>query len=138
MTVAYSDSPHSCMWFMGEPSQFSVGQTAQSLICSIMEKPLTGLDDCLNMLLACFRKRMSAPRPSLSARFVRFQFGRRILRDRELQSNLAHTCAAPLANLIWHFEAKRSLRRMKLLCRQVAWLKPRLTQPWTTFDWPAE
>ena len=26
------------MWFMGEPSQFSVGQTAQSLTCSIMEK----------------------------------------------------------------------------------------------------
>ena len=40
-------------------SQFSVGQTAQSLTCSIMEKPLTGLDDCLIVLQACFRKRMS-------------------------------------------------------------------------------
>ena len=47
------------MWFMEEPSQFSVGQTAQILTCSIKEKPHTGLDDCLNMLLACFRKRMS-------------------------------------------------------------------------------
>ena len=28
-----------CMWFLEEPSQFSVGQTAQSLTCSIMEKP---------------------------------------------------------------------------------------------------
>ena len=44
---------------MEEPSQFSVGQTAHILTCSIMEKPLTGLDDCLNMLLSCFRKGMS-------------------------------------------------------------------------------
>ena len=48
------------MWFMEEPSQFSVGQTAKSLICSIMETPHTGTDDCLNMVLACLRKRMSA------------------------------------------------------------------------------
>ena len=34
-----------CKWFVEEPSQFSVGQTAQSLTCSIMEKPHTGLDD---------------------------------------------------------------------------------------------
>ena len=47
------------MWFMEEPSQFSVGQTAQNLTCAIMEKPHTGLDDCLNMLLSCFRKRLS-------------------------------------------------------------------------------
>ena len=26
------------MWFMEEPSQFSVGQTAQFLTCSIMER----------------------------------------------------------------------------------------------------
>ena len=49
-----------CMWFMEEPSQFSIGQTAQSLTHSIMEKPHIMLDDCLNMLLSCFRKRMSA------------------------------------------------------------------------------
>ena len=47
------------MWFMEEPSQFSVGQTAQSLTCPRLEKPHTGLDDCLIMLLSCFRKRMS-------------------------------------------------------------------------------
>ena len=47
-----------------EPSQFSVGPTAQSLTCSIMEKPHTGWDDCLNMLLSCFIKRMSAPSAS--------------------------------------------------------------------------
>ena len=48
-----------CMWFMEEPSQFSVGQTAQNLTCYIMEKPHTGLGDCLRMLQTCFRKRMS-------------------------------------------------------------------------------
>ena len=48
-----------CILFMEEPNQFSVGQTAQSLTFSIMEKPHTGLDDCLRMLLPCFRKRMS-------------------------------------------------------------------------------
>ena len=27
-----------CVWFMEEPSQFPVGQTVQSLTCSIVEK----------------------------------------------------------------------------------------------------
>ena len=44
------------MWLM----EFVVGQTAQSLTCSIVEKLQTGLDDCLNMLLSRFRRRMSA------------------------------------------------------------------------------
>ena len=48
------------MLFLDEPSQFSVVQTAQSLTCSIMEKPHTGLDDCLRNLLSCFIKWMSA------------------------------------------------------------------------------
>ena len=55
----YQTVIQSCMWFMEEPSQFSVGQTAQTLSSSIMEKPHTGLDDSLWMLHACFRKRMS-------------------------------------------------------------------------------
>ena len=38
----------------------AVGKTAQSLTYSIMEKPPTRWDDCLNMLLSCFRKIMSA------------------------------------------------------------------------------
>ena len=42
-----------CIWIKEEPSQFSVGQIAQSLTCPIMEKPHSGLDDCLNMLLSC-------------------------------------------------------------------------------------
>ena len=46
--VAYSDS----LPTLYEPSQFSVGQIAQSLTCSIMEKPHAGLDDSLNMLLS--------------------------------------------------------------------------------------
>ena len=47
------------MCFMEEASQFSVGKTAQSLNCSIMGKPHTGLEDCLKILQGCFRKRMS-------------------------------------------------------------------------------
>ena len=58
MSVAYLDSQTTLYVFMEEPSQFSMDQTAQSLTCAIMEKPHTGLDYCLNMLLACFRKRM--------------------------------------------------------------------------------
>ena len=43
---------------MEELSQFSVDQTAQSLPCSILEIPHAGLDGCLRMLQACFRKQM--------------------------------------------------------------------------------
>ena len=35
-------SSNTCMWFMEEPSQSSVGQTAQSRICSVTEKPHIG------------------------------------------------------------------------------------------------
>ena len=59
---------------MEEPSQFSVGQAAQSLICSIMEKPQSGLDDCLRVLQACFRKRMSDQEP-VRLRRVRLRGG---------------------------------------------------------------
>ena len=52
-----------CTWFMEEPCQFSVCQTALSLTCYIMEKPHTRLDDCLRMLQACFRKRTSDSKP---------------------------------------------------------------------------
>ena len=49
------------------PSQFSMGQTVQSLTCSIMEKPHTGLDhldECPRILLSCFRARNSEGRSS--------------------------------------------------------------------------
>ena len=36
-----------------------MGQTAQSLTCSIMEKPHTGLGECPRILLLCFRARNS-------------------------------------------------------------------------------
>ena len=52
-----------CMWLMEETSQFSMGQAAQGLTCSIMEKQHTGLYDCLRLLQACFRKGMSACDP---------------------------------------------------------------------------
>ena len=41
-----------CIWFMEDPSQFALGQTAKSVTCSINEKPLTGLSDCLKILLS--------------------------------------------------------------------------------------
>ena len=34
--------------------------STESNPCSIMEKPHTGLDDCLNMLLSCFKNRIYA------------------------------------------------------------------------------
>ena len=52
----------SSMWFIEEPSQFSVGQKAQSLTCSFMDEPITGLDDCLRILLRSFRIKMSDSR----------------------------------------------------------------------------
>ena len=50
---------HPCMWFKEEPSQFSIGETAQSLTCPIMENPHTGVDECPRILLSCFRSRNS-------------------------------------------------------------------------------
>ena len=64
-TLRQSSNPVCGSWSMEEPSQFSVGQTAQSLTSSIIEKPHTGLDDCLRMLQACFRKKMSVQGGSL-------------------------------------------------------------------------
>ena len=49
--------------FIEEPSWFSVGQTAESLTSSIMDKPHTGLDDSLRILLSCFREKMSDNKP---------------------------------------------------------------------------
>ena len=49
-----------CIWFKKEQSQFSIGQTEQSLTCSIMEKPHTGLDECPRILLLCLRARSYA------------------------------------------------------------------------------
>ena len=55
-----------------DSSHFSVGQTAQSLTCSIMEKPHTGLDECPRILLSCFRARNSVANCSRHA-FVLFE-----------------------------------------------------------------
>ena len=49
-----------CNWFKDEPSQFSMGQTESIVTCSIMEKPHTGLHECLRILLSCFRARNSS------------------------------------------------------------------------------
>ena len=48
-----------CIWFKEEQSQFSMVQTAQSLTCSIMEKPHTKLGECPRILLSYFRARNS-------------------------------------------------------------------------------
>ena len=57
-------------WFKEVPSQFSIGQTAQSLTCSTMEKPHTGLDDCPRILLSCFRARNSGKEEGFLPRFL--------------------------------------------------------------------
>ena len=46
-------NPVSGSWKSQESSPW--GLTAQSLICSIMDKPHTGLDECPRILLSCFR-----------------------------------------------------------------------------------
>ena len=55
MTVAYSDSMYKVQ---GRTKQVLRGpnSTEPSLTCSIMDKPHTGPDDCLNMLLSCFKQ----------------------------------------------------------------------------------
>ena len=51
---------HPGIWFK------AVLQTSQSLACSIMEKPHTGLDECPRILLSCFRARNSVANPKLN------------------------------------------------------------------------
>ena len=57
MAVAYSDSLPTRYAFHGGAKPVLSGQ---SITRFIMEKPHTGMGYCLNMLLACLRKRMSA------------------------------------------------------------------------------
>ena len=54
-------------WTVVQPCNWPwKGQTVQSLTCSILEKPYTGLDVCQIILLSCFRARNSAfIRPSI-------------------------------------------------------------------------
>ena len=81
------------MWFKEEPSQLSMGQTEQSLPCSIMEKPHTGLDERPRILLSCFRAGNST-RPSLP---------RRSAHGPPLPS-----CPTPaLAQRLWQMKARR-------------------------------
>ena len=56
------------IWFKEEPSQFTVGKTAQSLIRSIMEKPHTGLVEYPIILLSCFRARNSECKPHVNGK----------------------------------------------------------------------
>ena len=49
-----------CIWFKEEPCQFSMSQTSQSLSCSIMEKPHTGLVEWPRILSLCFSAKNSA------------------------------------------------------------------------------
>ena len=69
---------------MEEPSQFSMGQTALSLSCSIMEKLHTGLDECPRILLSCFRARNSGimAKQSTARNFRPSNLGPKIWGDR--------------------------------------------------------
>ena len=57
------------MWFMEVPRQFSICQPAQRLW--ILEKPITGYNYCLRILLSCFRNRTSASLPFFASDFPR-------------------------------------------------------------------
>ena len=56
IAVEFSDSHPTLYVVPGRDKPVLCGPNST---CSIMEKPHAGLDDCLNMLLSCFRKRMS-------------------------------------------------------------------------------
>ena len=106
-----------CKWFMEVPSQFSMGQTAQSLTCSIMEKSHTGLDDCLNMLLSCFREKMSGLNRVVVTTAVRL-----FLRAREdWQTGPPGTCIPCLASelhaagLLVSLTAYRRVHKFKVI-----------------------
>ena len=62
MTVAYPDSHPTLYVVHGRAKPVLHGPNSTEPTCSIMEKPHTGLDDCPNMLLSCFRKMMSGVR----------------------------------------------------------------------------
>ena len=79
---------------MEEPSMFPEGQTAQSLTCSLMEKPHTGL----NMLLSCLRKRMSAcQRPLMQPIKANYKAGERREERESASVNLSWR-----KRLFWH------------------------------------
>ena len=72
---------------------------------SIMENPLTGLDDCQNILLACFRKRMSVDQ---TFRPQKAKIPRLLFRSDFLQSSTTSTRALFLKSLsAARSEAKR-------------------------------
>ena len=78
-----------CMWFKEEPSQFFMDLTAQSLTCSIMERPHTGLDECPRILLLCFRAMHSAAEPVRHARNAHMPLKCNLRIRREMATNAA-------------------------------------------------
>ena len=59
-----------CVWVKEEQTQFSMGQTAQSLTYSIMVKQHTRLDECPTIILLCFKARSSGARLAVVLRTV--------------------------------------------------------------------
>ena len=76
-----------CIEFKEDPSQFSMGKTAQSLPCSIMEKPHTGFDECPRTQLSCFRARNSAPSRSPLSPFLQFLKAEIVCQGRKSAAN---------------------------------------------------
>ena len=49
----------SCMWFLHDGTGYTLCCLAYGELARHLHEPHTGLDDCLNMLLSCFRNRLS-------------------------------------------------------------------------------
>ena len=83
------------------PSQFSLGHTAQSLTCSIMEKPHTGLDDwecyCHDLAKGCLQPAccMSACLSVEMGKKRQFIFVRRHARRPTMSPGMTY-CSRPL------------------------------------------
>ena len=57
MTVAYSDS-HQTLWFLHGGTGQALGCWVHRELAWLFHEPHSGLEDCLDMLLICFRNRM--------------------------------------------------------------------------------
>ena len=62
MPAAFSDSHPTLYVVHGRAKPVLCGPNSTDLACPIMEKPHSGLDDCLRMLQVCLRRKMSERR----------------------------------------------------------------------------
>ena len=91
-----------CMWFKEETSQFSMGQIAQSLTCSIKEKPHTVL--VLRMVHRIWKETKQQPGNMLGCCLVSFHFLFAILSTSTVQGEInvqeSYSCALQQGTLL--------------------------------------